>query len=337
MLKGWEGAIANRDFISFWVAGKLAVSGHAVQAYDVEALRAAAKSLAGTTFKIAFPYPPHTLFLAIPLSLLPLKVSFFLWQALSAALFYVAARPYVPKKFPTFLVLLTPSAVINVTFGQVGFFYGALWLFAFGRSSLAAAVLTFKPHLGVLVSVEMIRRRQVMLTCGLAAFIIALSVLIFGVDVWRASVFGALSNQMKFLSGGQLNWYGQMTTPYLGYGLAGWLAFAAAAVFLLSRNFNAFSAATGAFLISPYGFHYDMTVVCMGFGILLFQRWRSMPAWQCFVCSLAFVSPMLVLVGTWLIPPLLLAGLYVQVNDGRGLEQNSKENLHDGTEATQTA
>jgi hypothetical protein len=107
------------------------------------------------------------------------------------------------------------------------------------------------------------------------------------------------------------NWYVQMTTPYLGYGMLGWLAFAAGAIFLLTRRFDVFTAATATFLIAPYGFHYDMTVVCLGFGLLLFQNWRSMPPWQCLVCALAFLSPVMVRAGTWLVPPLLLAGLYV--------------------------
>ena len=313
MFKGWQGAIANRDFVSLWVAGKLATSGHAAQAYDLAALRAAAHSLAGTTFNIAFPYPPHILFIAVPLSLLPLKFSFFLWQATSAALFYVAARPYVPKKLPRALVLLTPAAVINVTFGQVGFFYGALWLFAFAGSSVAAALLTFKPHLGVLIAAEVARRRHLLFTCLLAGSIICLSAMVFGLDAWRASILGAVSQQIGLLSSTDvLKWYYQMTTPYLGYGLIGWVAFAAAAVLLLVRNFNVFSAATAAFLIAPYGFHYDMTVVCLGFGILLFERWRSMPPWQTLACALAFLSPVLVSVGTWVVPPLLLAGLYIQ-------------------------
>lgn len=313
MLSGWQGPIANRDFISFWVAGKLATAGHAVQSYDPETLRAAAKSLAGTTAKAAFPYPPQMLLLAVPLSLLPLKISFFVWNAFSAALFYLAARHYVPTGVPRVIVLLTPSAVASVSYGQVGLFYGALWLFAFRGSALAAAMLTFKPHLGALVAFEMIRRRRVVQTCLIAGALIGLSALVFGVEAWRASVLGAVNNQVKFIVTGEFSgWYHLMTTPYLGFGVVGWLLSACTAAFLLFRNFNVFTAATAVFLISPYGFSYDMTVVCLGFGFLLFERWRSMPAWQCLVCGLAFLSPMLVWLGTWIVPPVLLLGLYVQ-------------------------
>ncbi|HEX8937922.1 MAG TPA: hypothetical protein VF776_06615, partial [Sphingomicrobium sp.] len=47
--------VSERDFVSVWVAGKLATSGHAAQAFDIDSLRAAASTYAGTTYKIAFP------------------------------------------------------------------------------------------------------------------------------------------------------------------------------------------------------------------------------------------------------------------------------------------
>ena len=106
-----------------------------------------------------------------------------------------------------------------------------------------------------------------------------------------------------------------MTSPYLAYGLIGWLLFACAAITLLFRRFDVFTAATAAFLITPYGFHYDMTVVCFGFGLLLFNSWRKMPAWQTFVCAMAFLVPLIIAVGSWLASPILLAGLYVQTRN----------------------
>jgi hypothetical protein len=232
----------------------------------------------------------------------------------------------VPKDFPAILTVLTPAALINVAFGQVGLFYGALWLFAFGGSTIAAAMLTFKPHLGFLVAVEVIRKRRLVRTSVVTAALILLSLVVFGPHAWSASLFGAATKQVEMLSSGQMTkWPTQMTTPLIAYGIAGWALFAIAAAFLLSRNFNVFSAATATFLIAPYGFHYDMTVVCLGFGVLLFERWEEMSAWQRLVCMLAFLSPGLVAVGTWLIPPLLLAGLHVQCLNSEPLRRSSDQ------------
>jgi hypothetical protein len=168
-----------------------------------------------------------------------------------------------------------------------------------------------KPHIGFLVAIEMWRRRCVVRTAIIAVALGVASSILFGWHSWLISIGHAAGSVFNMIAADQApNAYVQMTAPFLGYGYIGWLAFAAAAVFLLTRQFDAFTASTATFLISPYGFHYDMTVVCLGFGILLFRRWRSMPPWQTLVCALVFLSPVIVRVGTWLVPPLLLAGLY---------------------------
>ena len=305
--------ISERDFVSVWVGGKLAAGGHAAQAFDISSLRTAAAVYAGTTYKIAFPYPPHILFFAVPLSFLPLTIAFFVWQAISALLFCLAARRYLPTGMLPILAVLTPSAVVNVTYGQNGLLLGALWLFAFRGSTLSAALLTMKPHIGFLVAIEMIRRKLFLKTSSITIALIGVSALLFGIGAWHASLANAATAQFSMINSGKYpNWFVQMTTPFVGYGYIGWLLFALAASALLTRCFNVFTAATATFLISPYGFHYDMTVVCLGFGVLLFERWRSLPPWQAFVCALAYLSPLLVRAGTWFVPPILLIGLYAQ-------------------------
>jgi hypothetical protein len=167
-----------------------------------------------------------------------------------------------------------------------------------------------------LAGVEAIRSRQFIKTSVIALLILALSVAAFGFDTWQAWLGDAAAGILGDLSHAPYSiWYFQMTTPYLGYGLIGWGLFAVAAIFLLIRKFNVFTAATASFLIAPYGFHYDMTVVCLGFGILLFQRWRQMAPWETFVCAMVFLVPLLVQLGTWFAPPLLLAGLYIQMRN----------------------
>lgn len=317
---GWpSNPIANRDFVSFWVAGKLAISGHAAQAYDVTSLRAAARMLAGTTYPIAYPYPPQFFFVAVPLAWLPLALSFVAWLLITGATFCIAARPYVPRNFPLILALVTPAGICNLAFGQTGFLYGALWLFAFEGSAVAAALLTVKPHVGLLVAAEIGRRHQLILTSVIALALLGLSALVFGIDSWRACLTGLRTNHLHWVrSDSYGGWFYQMTTPYIGYGLVGWLAFAVAALALLVRRFDAFTAATAAFLVAPYGFHYDMTVICLGFGVTLFRYWRSMPPLYTAVCASGFLSPLIVAAGTRLVPPILLAGLFVMATFPRG-------------------
>jgi hypothetical protein len=312
--KAWLSPLSERDFVAMWAAGKLAASGHVLQAYDPAALRAAALQIVGaTSVKLSYPYPPHALFIAVPLSMLPLAVAFWTWQLISAGLFYVAARPYLPARFPTILAVLTPAALINILFGQVGLFFGALWLFAFSGSRIASALITFKPHLAALVGVEVIKTRRILVTAAILIAVLLASVLVFGLNAWPAWLFGSAAPQLVAMTGRyEGSWSLQMVAPYFGYGLVGWLVFAVAAIALLIRSFNVFTAATASFLIAPYGLHYDLTVVCLGFGLLLSLRLRELPAWQAFVCAVVFLLPLLVVLGTRIAPPLLLLGLYVQ-------------------------
>jgi len=309
--------LVNRDFAVFPIAGELAAKGHAVQAYSVSGNAPVVREI-GRIVDSLYLYPPHTLFFAVPLSYLPFSVAFWSFQAATAAMFYFAARPYLPENFPRALVILTPAALINIGFGQVGLLFGALWLWAFSGSRIAAALLTFKPHLGFLVAIEAARRRQFLATTAIVLAIVALSVIVFGIAPWQVWISQALPYQVHDLVPRDYpEWIYKMPTPYLGYGLVGWLAFAAAAMFLLMKRFDVFTAATATFLIAPYGFHYDMPAACLGFGLLLFRCWREMPPWQTLICGLAFLSPLLVALGPAWVPPLLLAGLFVQtLNSG---------------------
>jgi len=79
----------------------------------------------------------------------------------------------------------------------------------------------------------------------------------------------------------------------------------------------AFISATATFLILPYAFNYDMTVVSLGFALMLFRHWEGLPAWQRAALIGGYLSPQI----TFLIrvfevplaPAVLLIGLYAQL------------------------
>ena len=302
--------IDERDFASLWLGGKGVLSG--INIYDADAYRSFGHALLGTTYAYDFPYPPHALFLVLPFALLPLNEAFWAWQIFSAAIFFWAARPYMPKGLPALLAILTPAALINAKFGQTGLVSASLFLFTFRGIGLAAAALTFKPHVGFLVVPYLLGNRKTLASAlvGTAVFVIASAILFGG---WEAFLRHVREFQgASLVDGSPVPWLIMGTTPMFGYGVWGWLLFAVVGLFLLARRYNVFTAATATFLISPYGFHYDMAVVCLGFGILLFTCWEGMPPWHRAVASLAFLSPAVVTFGTWLVPPILLLGLLVQ-------------------------
>ena len=301
--------VAERDFGSIWAAGRAIMAG--IDPYQVDAFKAFGDRILGVG-PYNFTYPPHALFLFLPFALLPAVPALIVWTTFSFLLFYWAARPLMPKGLPPVMALLVPPAIINANFGQTGLITAALFLFAFRGSGLAAAALTFKPQMGFLTAPALLRDRRALATAiGATLVLIAASALLFG--GWDEFFRHARDYQgSKLVNHTQASWVLQATTPMIGYGLWGWLMYAAGAAYLLSRNFNLFTAATATFLISPYGMHYDMAAVCLGFAILLYTHWDAMPLWHKAVAALAYLSPVIVGYGTWLVPPILLVGLLVQ-------------------------
>ena len=97
------------------------------------------------------------------------------------------------------------------------------------------------------------------------------------------------------------------------------------AALVLSRNFNIWTAATATFLLSPYGFHYDMSVACVGFAVLIFCYWERMPLWQRLIAGLGFLAPIIVQFGTWWVPPIMLLGLFIQTQCFPGVQLTWKQ------------
>ena len=301
--------VAERDFGSIWAAGRAIMAG--LDPYQVDAFKAFGDQLLGVG-PCNFTYPPHALFLFLPFAMLPAVPALVAWTLFSLAIFYWAARPLMPEGLPPVLALLVPPAIININFGQTGLITSALFLLAFRGSGLAAAALTFKPHMGFLVAPALLRDRRALATALIATLVFLLaSALLFG--GWDEFFRHARDYQTGMLiDHSKISWVRQATTPMIGYGIWGSLMYAAGAAYLLSRNFNLFTAATATFLISPYGLHYDMAAVCLGFAILLYKCWDDMPAWHKAVAALAYLTPVIVGYGTWLVPPILLIGLLVQ-------------------------
>jgi hypothetical protein len=304
--------LEKRDFAIFWLAGTLASTDPAT-VYDPVAFAAHSLDRLGVSHG-ALPYPPHFLLLAAPLGLLPLLPAFVVWNMLSAALFAWAARPYMTR-LPLALAIVTPAGCVSLVLGQTGLLVGALWLLAFRHHGWALGLLTLKPHTGFLAIFTLDRRR--FLLASLAAAIAAgLALLLFPSAV--AAYPAAAAHHFSHLQTGHYAvWNFMVVTPRQGYGLIGWAVFAIAAIVLLRRRFDVFTAATATFLIAPYGLHYDLTVACLGMGLAMLDEERP---WALAMLTFGFLSPFIVILGTWFAPPLLLGALYAQVTAARAAD-----------------
>lgn len=322
-------SLPGRDFTNLWTAGKL-VWAHTPQcAFDTTCFQIAMIQNLHIATVQNYSYPPSALLIAAPFALLPYYAALALWTIAGVAFFAWAARPYLPKGFPIYLAVLTPAATINIWNGHYGFLLGALWLLFFRElerrrrvSGIAAGLLTFKPHLGLMIALTALRKRQVLLA-AIASFacLIILSSLLFGFSSWSAFFRSTTSVQSGILTSSYpLFYFKMMTSPYVAFGRGqlGTVAqviatLSALALLLRYRQWDAFSAATATFLLIPYSFNYDMTVADLGFAIFLFERWSHLGRAQKAVFLIAFFSPELVYWAAPLVPVALLMALGLQL------------------------
>jgi hypothetical protein len=310
LTQNFGGPVAGRDFSTFWLAGHAGRNPYGLLA-DLAHQRGWP-----STVVYNFTYPPPVMFVTRLIAVLPLTLAFWVWNAIGALLFYAAARPHCPKGFAAVLAILTPAAILNFNFGQMGMLIGALWLFAWRGSNFSAAALAIKPHMGFLVLLKLGQDRRIPLVTLRGIALVLLPAIVFGPEVWVEFLHHVLQFQGSYVAHSSFSaWLFQSTTPFIGYGMFGWACFAVAGGLLLARRCNVWTAATATFLISPYGFHYDMTIVCLGFGVLAFELWDELAWYERILTALAFLVPGLVYFGTWFASPILLAGLWVQTRE----------------------
>jgi len=260
---------------------------------------------------IEFVYPPHALLFFVPFAPLPYALSYAAWNILTAGFFLWAARPYLPRTFPRLLAVLTPGALLSIHFGQTALLVGGLWLLAFRGKWAAVALLTFKPHQGVLSALSLRSPAAVAKTAIVALVLVAASIAILGIEAWKDFLLHLMSYESQFTERRRWSFLG--VSPGIAYGLIGWLPFAFAAGILLMRKVNAFTAATAALLVAPYGFSYDMPTACLGIGLAIYSHWHVLGWPKRLALMVGFLAPTLASLGVWWIPPILLWTLWVQV------------------------
>jgi len=301
--------LESRDFAIFWIAGKAAIGAPSL-VYDPAAIAPAWLSQLEPAHG-SLVHPPHFLLLAAPFGMLPLLPAYLLWNALSAVIFAWAARPYM-RQLPSIFAVITPAGCLSLMFGQTGLLFGALWLLAFRRHGWAVGLLSLKPQVGFLTIFTLDRRRFLIAVLTLLAAL-ALTFILFP-QAMTGFARSIMAQASRLGSDEIPMWYFVMVTPLQGYGIAGWAIFAGAAIVLLWRRFDVFTAATATFLIAPYGIHYDMTVACLGMGLAMLHERRP---WALAALTFGFLTPCIVMLGTWFAPPLLLATLLAQVTAER--------------------
>lgn len=328
----------GRDFINVWTGGKLVRLGDLSTLYDIHAYAQFQRTLFGDIGVHNYSYPPVTFPLAALLSMLPYPIALAAWTIGTGALFWRAARPWWPSAAgPCWLAVLTPAALVNVWAGHYGFLIGALFLLGWQhaddrpwRAGLFFGLMLIKPHLAVLVPLALAARGswRAFASAGLtAAALIAVTAWWFGVQPWldfafrttgvQAAMIDADGQFFQLMSTSVATAVSQVSGPWLLAMIIQALVAAAAiamvgiaAVLRVPTRDLGLLVATATFLVLPYAFNYDLTVVMIAALVTLCRAGST--SRQRRLATYGFLAPQfgMVMAGFHLpIMPAMLAGL----------------------------
>ncbi len=329
--------LIGRDFVNIWHAGHQAQADGEAAVYDRDAYRASLKERAGIGGIYAFSYPPHMLMLALPFGALDYVPALLIWTLGGLALFWAAARPWLDSvDLPSWAILVLPGAIVNIWAGHFGFLIGALALYGFRqtqdhprRAGAAFALMTVKPHLGILVPVILALKRKWAASFAAivgAVMLILASILFFGVDAWAAWLGSTLGFQLTLVEGNRASEFIFMM-PTVTRSLAAmgvnaapvqWgIAFAALAGLIAvharaSIRQLGLASQVATFLILPYAFHYDMVILSL---IALIVARQTDSRWYMpdrLICGAAFLVPLMqvpLAKAGWWPSPIIIAAL----------------------------
>ncbi|MFZ4541720.1 MAG: glycosyltransferase family 87 protein [Rickettsiales bacterium] len=343
---------AAQDFMNYWGAPQLA--SHDINLlFNGHAYERALHALSDLSFQqLRWSYPLHSLFFYAPFASLPYTPALIAWSILGltafAAAFWHAAALQHRVVLLAFL-LLSPVSLLELATRQNGFFIGAaslivLLLLDRGRPVAAGILLgclTIKPQLFLLWPLYLLMTKQ--WRCITAASLttialIALSISVYGLVAWQHYLTYLNSIQWQLLTAGEYNESRKLfhlmmpgVTPALRLlnapeqlVLILQLAVSMATILLSIRAFRqpltlaerALILSLGAFLVSPYGFNYDMTLLTAA--LLLMAATKRLNLYETILGSLIYLLPLLIYILNLIdlpIAPLLLMLLFLAASD----------------------
>ncbi len=344
----FDGRPIGTDFISFWAASKIALTGAFSQVYDASVHWAVQRdAFAGAPLNYtAFFYPPIFLLICFPLALLPYGFALLCWLAATGAAFLTALGRLSGGYLAT--VLAFPAVWLNIGHGQNGFLTAALFAGAARcletRPILAGMLLgglIYKPHFLAIVPVVLIagaRWRSAAAAIATAIVLIAVSVVVFGPGPWfgfltdtavaRIVLEQGMVGDHRIISlfaavrilGGSLGaaYTAQAVLAVIVAVTAAWICRQGAA-----QGLSGVVLAAAALLVSPFLLVYDLVLLA----VPLLWLWRAardtgfLP-WEKMILMVAFVMPLVAVEAAfWLHLPLAqlsLLAVFVSVARHKG-------------------
>lgn len=310
----------GRDFIGFWSASELALSGHPASAYDIPTIvRLQASIMPGMITFNPWIYPPAYLLAVMPLALLPYFVSYLLFMAASFAAYFVVVRKIDAAPHSLALLLAFPGVFLNFLEGQNGFLTAALAggaLLLLEKRPVAAGALiglmTIKPHLGILWPVALLcgRHWRALISATVSSVLLfGLSIGILGVDTLAAfrrgmEIFAGMAFQdgtvfvkmPSFLAFGYFLGLGRPAAVLLYLAFAVPVAAAVVWVWRSCRNpaLRASALTVGSLLATPYVLNYDLAWLALPLTWLASAGMRSgWLRWEREILTAAWLLPLI--------------------------------------------
>lgn len=312
----------GRDFINVWSGPQIAFGNKVSALFDLRGYHEAIGRLFGTPLPFHnWGYPLFTLPAFWPLAQLPYFWALTIWTtglfAVFAAIVLGEVEP-ARRRQALLLLALTPACLINTIGGQNGFLSAALFLGGVLNidrrpilSGVLIGLLTFKPHLGILLPFALVALgawRVIAAAVATALALFAVGTVIFGLDAWRdyfavvGPYQGELLRQFEgfyttmmvsvLASARQL---GLSYPVALGLQVVVSICAIALACWAMRRIADpcarAFVLAAATLLATPYAFNYDMTALGAALVWIMVGRLPYRPE----------VGPIYIL--AWLAPP----------------------------------
>jgi hypothetical protein len=299
----WLSLAADREFANYWLAGQMVTAREPHNLFNPQIYSARLQDSFGEGMSPHnWGYPPHFLLFVWPLGLMYYKQALIAFFGVTFALLVFAVwlfrRTYAPRSGIAIVVMaLLGYGLVTVDAKQNGFLLGAAMLLGLAwmkerpaAAGLAFAVLTVKPQVALLLPLLLVfdrNWRTIGWTVAFTVLLVALSVVLFGVDSWS----GYLTQSLTYQRQSVLNdWsevffnmmptvFASMRTLGLSTQAAYWvqwpvsIAAAALVAWLLRKEPDPlrriFVVLCGTFLVSPFACNYDMGALAVVAALLV--------------------------------------------------------------------
>jgi hypothetical protein len=306
------------DFSSFWTAGRMALDGHAPQAYDWTSHWQVQKETHGVDLFFPWSYPPLFLLVTAGVATVSYVPALLLWQVTSLIAALAAFRAILPQPRALLFAFGFPGVLICLGHGQTGFLTAALLaggILALPRNELLAGVLlgllAYKPQLGFLIPFVLAAGgywRAIGAATASVVATFAVTMALWGWPVWQAFLDSLpLTQKIVFETGNTgfekfqsiFAWVGLWGGPLrIAYALQGIVTLAALAACLwiwrgpAAHRLKCAALLTGVLLSSPYVLDYDLIVFGMALALFVAHAMeRGFHPWEKTVLALAWLAP----------------------------------------------